>query len=1063
MANAPVVITSSSSGGRGRGRVSGSSSGSGADDAAANGKLFEGISFFLVQVVPFRRSYIASIEANGGKVVKNESHADYLIADHNRADAPGGSYSFTFIEAAIRDGKLPNPGDHATGRSKGAVRDVASASIAAKSTRTPFTDEDDRVLWQWVEREKTFGGLVKGNGIYKRLEAENPRHTFQAWRNRYIKKLIDHPPRNVQLSPAANAHASPASCARTGKTPASTDPAWQERKSTPRKRRKISANASDNELARDVAVDEENIQADTTLLMGEAADIELIPEDNEVVAWAQFAQAYPQRTAKGWKKLYYSTVRPQFVEKQSAAASPHAEPQMTPDEDGILLNDAIRGQKRKRRPTPREGGNSQAAANQLGYSPPGRPSQEPRKFKRPEILPPVEHIKPNVANSTEVITIDSSQDSGNSQRRQETSGHLQLDAQNSSEQQIQLRLQRANPGLQEARNADLNPILTSEANHAAELQLQTESIGRSGLAKDEQSPEHDALGLLEHCLHLISHGPSSAVGADPAPEGETAPTSEPTKAGELLVQERVKTPKRTSKDVYGRSRSVTPSSSVAAAVEEQNRVEARSAAIATAGFALTEANLTAQEEQLRTPKARGIDIPEDDEAKDQGDFLRYLQQTMGLPITQPADVAVEDEDHEDDELPVEALCSRPRTARISGEELLDALVSSQEERDDVLESNFGWPMSPQQKRREAESESVPFETQFQSPNAQLPDQSQFQSAGQSLLAQMSSTSSQEQPGLEEEDEQAQPADAVSSPFAWGSQSQYVGDSSDREYLDSVEFEDEIDLGLAEPEGGFDLSPPPGGDERYSPLLEPEDQEQDQGPGGEPQVRPLSSQPKRGLIVEISSTSPYSSPVEKAARAQDTGKPDGLGAKGSGRAIDTQDISDAETHAPDLEIPLPPDSEDKLEKEFQSGDAEIIEHPQDARRKSFSKAPAQKQDFGLHADDEEADEAQEKSPSSQDDASKLEDWIATMKVRGYKETSIIKALKCTSMRHDLAQLVLISAKAGHGLPDDVPGIWSEAEDGMLESGNARGIRRLESKHGWDECEARLEYLTEWRAA
>lgn len=89
------------------------------------------------------------------------------------------------------------------------------------------------------------------------------------------------------------------------------------------------------------------------------------------------------------------------------------------------------------------------------------------------------------------------------------------------------------------------------------------------------------------------------------------------------------------------------------------------------------------------------------------------------------------------------------------------------------------------------------------------------------------------------------------------------------------------------------------------------------------------------------------------------------------------------------------------------------------------------------------------------------YIDTMVLRGYKESSVIAALKRTSMRPDLAELVLLDEKSGKGLPKDIAGIWSEDEDQIVESGNARGLRKLDEKHTWKEVEERMLFLQTWR--
>ncbi|EGP88428.1 uncharacterized protein MYCGRDRAFT_71018 [Zymoseptoria tritici IPO323] len=188
MADAPVLVTN------------------GAGGSPAVGRLLEGKSFFLVQRLPARSHLIADIESNAGRIVKLETNADYVIADHARKDAPAGSLSYTFVEQAIRKGALPDPLEHPAGPQVGTAREAGSV-IPGKSFRTPFSAADDKILWRWVETAKANGEASKGNDVYKRLEAVNPRHTWQSWRDRYVKKLLGKPPAGVMV--AANAPPSP--------------------------------------------------------------------------------------------------------------------------------------------------------------------------------------------------------------------------------------------------------------------------------------------------------------------------------------------------------------------------------------------------------------------------------------------------------------------------------------------------------------------------------------------------------------------------------------------------------------------------------------------------------------------------------------------------------------------------------------------------------------------------------------------------------------------------------------------------------------------------------------
>ena len=135
-------------------------------------QIFSGKRFFVAQRVPSRSRFLGDIEGNGGLIVRIEQQADFVIVDHLRKDAPPGSLSYTFIESALKDGTLPLEENHQAGVAQGTVREVGSRLVPGKNTRTPFTAEDDRVLYQWVHDCQMRGGSVKGNEIYKDLAAK---------------------------------------------------------------------------------------------------------------------------------------------------------------------------------------------------------------------------------------------------------------------------------------------------------------------------------------------------------------------------------------------------------------------------------------------------------------------------------------------------------------------------------------------------------------------------------------------------------------------------------------------------------------------------------------------------------------------------------------------------------------------------------------------------------------------------------------------------------------------------------------------------------------------------
>ncbi|KAK0254976.1 hypothetical protein LTS09_010089 [Friedmanniomyces endolithicus] len=261
--------------------------------APALGGLFNGLAFFLLQRLPSR----ASVQANGGRVVKLEQQADHVIADHLKSGCPAGSISYTFIDAAIKDGSIPDPKDHLAGPALGTVREVSSTIAPGRRTRTPFTAEDDRVLWEWVERAKSEGGSVKGNEIYKQLEAKNPRHPHQAWRDRYIKQLMGKPPPGVEVKNAAHAPSN-----APPKPPAAPDKDADEEEAEKEGEEQGEEEQKTAGFSRD----------DFESLTAEAADIVALGEDRVEEAWQAFATAYPAHTAEEWRTYWEETVLPAF-------------------------------------------------------------------------------------------------------------------------------------------------------------------------------------------------------------------------------------------------------------------------------------------------------------------------------------------------------------------------------------------------------------------------------------------------------------------------------------------------------------------------------------------------------------------------------------------------------------------------------------------------------------------------------------------------------------------------------------------------------------------------------
>jgi hypothetical protein len=99
-----------------------------------------------------------------------EKNADYLIVDHVKKEVPAGSYSWRWIEESVRTGRLLDPEDFSVGRPAQELRPVGTAQ--QKSTRTPFTEEDDLILSRFVTRHELSGEATSGNRIYRELEVK---------------------------------------------------------------------------------------------------------------------------------------------------------------------------------------------------------------------------------------------------------------------------------------------------------------------------------------------------------------------------------------------------------------------------------------------------------------------------------------------------------------------------------------------------------------------------------------------------------------------------------------------------------------------------------------------------------------------------------------------------------------------------------------------------------------------------------------------------------------------------------------------------------------------------
>jgi hypothetical protein len=115
-------------------------------------------------------------------------------------------------------------------------------------------------------------------------------------------------------------------------------------------------------------------------------------------------------------------------------------------------------------------------------------------------------------------------------------------------------------------------------------------------------------------------------------------------------------------------------------------------------------------------------------------------------------------------------------------------------------------------------------------------------------------------------------------------------------------------------------------------------------------------------------------------------------------------------------------------------------------------------------------------------SSLEDEIERFMAMGYPQTVIVQAFKATSMAPGEAGVVMESLIAGHGIPQNNPGVWTKRDDADLATifdtdlmyskspkmvdrkrKALRERKRLMEKHGLKQMEIRRKFLQEWEMA
>ncbi|KAJ8062914.1 hypothetical protein OCU04_008162 [Sclerotinia nivalis] len=316
------------------------------DGVGGGGTLFEGMKFFILQRVPMRSRWIELIQSNGGEVTKFEKKAEIIIADGARKDAPPGSVSWKFIEESAKAGKLVDIEAHRCGAQAGTSSERATAQ-PAKTTRTPYTAEDDRILTKWVLKAERMGRSTKGNQIYMELAARYPHHTYQSWLDHWKRYLLprheagklhydtedgDSPSPERQPKPARREPAKPPptrtshervqTSAPKEKVPAPDSSSLprhsrHSRHSSSRSSRAALSKASSPEVdTRKPVGGRPFTKGDDSFLQEEFVAICNLDPNKEIAAWEAWTRANPDHTAQEWRNYFHEDFYPREMKER---------------------------------------------------------------------------------------------------------------------------------------------------------------------------------------------------------------------------------------------------------------------------------------------------------------------------------------------------------------------------------------------------------------------------------------------------------------------------------------------------------------------------------------------------------------------------------------------------------------------------------------------------------------------------------------------------------------------------------------------------------------------------
>ncbi|EPS33933.1 hypothetical protein PDE_08895 [Penicillium oxalicum 114-2] len=103
------------------------------------------------------------------------------------------------------------------------------------------------------------------------------------------------------------------------------------------------------------------------------------------------------------------------------------------------------------------------------------------------------------------------------------------------------------------------------------------------------------------------------------------------------------------------------------------------------------------------------------------------------------------------------------------------------------------------------------------------------------------------------------------------------------------------------------------------------------------------------------------------------------------------------------------------------------------------------------------ELREGDDSDPEEYSDIGSWIKAQEARGVDISTVLDALRFTSMEPAIAKKLLRVLESGNPLPQNMRGVWTEEDDRCLGSQDAHEVQRVLMKHGDKLLQARWEYL------